>query len=59
MTDQLDRLAKETRRARQDAEDALAAFLDRRKRNASINGQGEGDLKKKYKGLNPDLIGDR
>lgn len=44
----LDRLAKETRHARQDAEDALAAYLNRLKRNAEVGGATESDLRAKY-----------
>jgi hypothetical protein len=44
----LDRLAKETRHARQDAEDALAVYLNRLKRNAEVEGASESDLRAKY-----------
>lgn len=44
----LDRLAKETRHARQDAEDALAVYLNRLKRNEEIGGASESDLRAKY-----------
>lgn len=44
----LDRLAKETRHARQDAEDALSVYLNRLKRNAEIGGATESDLRAKY-----------
>ena len=44
----LDRLALETRHARQDAEDVLAAYLNRLKRNEQIGGASESDLRAKY-----------
>ncbi|WP_425834532.1 hypothetical protein [Kribbella sp. DT2] len=56
----LDRLAKETRHSRQDAEDALAVYLNRLKRNEEIGSATEGDLRAKY-GMNgqPRHLADR